>query len=141
MKFLYQGFTHQGDIRSFTFHGMEQSKTTATFCIEVDLLLFAKNQVAIQVGPMFCLQMLTAACEADPDFVARLHSYRIVQEDLRPLVNDREQRAASKACRAAPRRPARKPPVTSQLRGLGVVKDLGSPAVAVPPQVGQTHPH
>jgi hypothetical protein len=130
MKFLYQGFTHQGHIRSFTFHGMEQSKVTAIFSLEVDLVLFAKNQVAIQAGPMFCLQLLNTACEADPDFVARLHSYRIVQEDLRELVNDREQRAASKACRVAPRRPPRKPPINSQLRGLGAPKDLSSPASA-----------
>lgn len=130
MKFLYQGFTHRGDIRSFTFHGIEQSKIAATFSIEVDLPLFAKNQVAIQVGPIFCLQLLTTACAADPDFVARLHNYRIVQEDLRALVMDREQRAASKASKPPPRRPARKPPVTSQLRGLGVPKQLGTNGVA-----------
>jgi hypothetical protein len=132
MKFLYQGFTHQGDIRSFAFHGMEQSKVAATFSLEVDLLLFAKNQVAIQTGPMFCLQLLTAACEADPDFVVRLHSYRIVQEDLRTLVSDREQKAA-KAYRSAPRRLPRKPPINSQLRGLGAPKDLGSPTVVSAP--------
>lgn len=132
MKFLYQGFTHHGQIRSFTFHGMEQSKVAAVFSLEVDLVLFAKNQVAIQAGPMFCLQLLTAACETDADFVARLHSYRIVQEDLRELINDREQRAASKACRAAPHRPSRKPTTNSQLRGLGSPKDLNSPANTSP---------
>lgn len=120
MKFLYQGFTHQGDIRSFMFHGIEESKVTAIFSLEVELPLFARNQVAIQVGPIFCLQLLTTACAADPDFVARLHSYRIVEEDLRPLVVDREQRTALKASKAPPRRPARKPPLTSQFRGLGL---------------------
>lgn len=129
MKFLYQGFTHKGDIRSFTFHGIEQSKVAALFSIEVDLSLFARNHIAIQVGPVFCLQLLTTACAEDSDFISRLHSYRIVEEDLRPLVMDREQRAASKASRPAPRRPARKPPVTSQLRGLGVPKLLGGHVV------------
>ncbi len=119
MKFLYQGFTHQGDVRSFTFHGIEQSMIAAIFSIEVDLPLLARNQVAIQVVPTFCLQLLTTACAADPGFIARLHNYRIVEEDLRPLVIDREQRAFSKASKPAPRRSARKPPATSQLRGLG----------------------
>lgn len=133
MKFLYQGFTHHGDIRSFTFHGIEQSKIAAIFSIAVDLPLLARNQVAIQVGPTFCLQLLTTACAADPNFVTRLHNYRIVEEDLRPLVVDREQRAASKAFKPPPRRSGRKPPVTSQLRGLGVPKPLGLNGAAPAP--------
>lgn len=120
MQFIYQGFTHDGDIRSFTFHGMEQSKIAGVFSIKVDLPLLAKNHVAIQVGPIFCLQLLTTACAAGPDCIARLQNYRIVEEDLRPLIMDREQRAALKAMKHPPRRPARKPPITSQLRGLGV---------------------
>jgi hypothetical protein len=120
MQFVYQGFTHEGDVRSFNFHGMEQSKVAAVFSIKVDLPLFAKCKIAIQVGPVFCLQLLTAACASDSGFVAKLRNYRIVEEDLRPLILDREQRAAVKALKPAPRRPPRKPSSTSQFRGLNV---------------------
>lgn len=122
MTFLYQGFTHEGNIRSFAFQGIEKSQIAAIFSIEVELPLFARNQIGIQVGPMICLQLLTTASAADPDFVARLHHYRIVEADLRPIIVDREQRAALKAARPAPRKPFRKPSATSQLSHLATAK-------------------
>ena len=124
MQFVYQGFTHEGDVRSFHFHGIEQSKIAAIFSINVDLPLLAKCKIAIQVGPEFCLHLLTAACASDSGFVAKLRNYRIVEEDLRPLILDREQRAALKALKPAPRRAPRKPSVTSQFRGLNAPQAL-----------------
>jgi hypothetical protein len=119
MQFVYQGFTHEGDTRSFTFHGMEQYKLKTVFSIQIDLPLFAQHQVAMQDCPMFCLQMLTAASEAGPLSLERFHQYRVVEEDLRPLLNDREKRAALKALKPSPRRFVRKPQSSSQFRGLG----------------------
>ena len=124
MQFVYQGFTHKGDVRSFNFHGMEHSKVAAEFAIKVDLPLLAKYKVALQVGPVFCLQLLTEACATDAGFMTRLRDYRIVDEDLRPLLLHREQREALKASRPSPKRFGRKPPQTSQFRGLGAVRQL-----------------
>ncbi len=122
MQFVYQGFTHDGGIRSFTFHGIEHAKAPAVFSIEVDLPLFAQHRVAMQDGPTFCLQMLTSAFAAGSGVLDKLQHYRVVEEDLRPLLMEREHRAALKALKPSPRRFVRKPAVTSQLRGLGVAE-------------------
>lgn len=116
MNFVYQGFTHDGPIRAFVFHGVEHAKTAAVFSIEVDLPLFARNRVAMQDAPMFCLQMLTNAFAAGATALEKFGHYRVVEADLRSLLVDREKRAALKALKPAPRRFVRKPPATSQLR-------------------------
>ena len=123
MQFVYQGFTHDGDNRSFTFQGIQQSKTPITpalYSIQINLPLFAQFHVNMQEAPMFCLQLLTNALGSGPEVLEKFHRYRVVEEDLRPILADREKRAAIKALKPAPRRFIRKPPNTSQLRGLGV---------------------
>ncbi len=115
MHFAYDGFTHQGDRRCFLFRGIEERNPVSVFSIEIDLLLFAQNGVPVQEGPMFCLQMLTTACDAGPTYLDRLHTYRVVVEDFRPLLVEREKRAAEKAAKRPARRPFRRPPVTSNL--------------------------
>lgn len=119
MQFVYEGFTHAGAIRSFNFQGVDSAKISTGFSIEVDLPLLARYRVNMQDGPSFCLQMLTVALAAGPDSLLKLQHYRVVEEDLRPILVDREKRAALKALKSPPRRFVRKPPVTSQLRGLG----------------------
>jgi hypothetical protein len=116
MNFVYQGFTHNGSVRAFVFHGVEQAKLPAVFSIEVDLPLFARNRVAMQDAPMFCLQMLTNAFAAGGTGMEKFEHYTVVESDLRSLLVDREKRAALKALKPAPRRFVRKPPATSQLR-------------------------
>jgi len=116
MNFVYQGFTHDGPIRAFVFHGVEQSKTPVVFSIEVDLPLFARNHVAMQDAPMFCLRMLTTAFAAGAAALEKFGHYRVVEADLRSLLVDREKRAALKALKPAARRFVRKPPASSQLR-------------------------
>jgi hypothetical protein len=119
MHFVYEGFTHNGGTRRFMFRGVEERSRASVFAIDVALPLFAVNRVSVQDGPAFCLQLLTTASLGDPSQLERLQHYKVVEEDFRPLLIERERRAAEKALKKAPRRPFRKPPISSNLRGLG----------------------
>jgi hypothetical protein len=119
MHFVYEGFTHDGGTRRFVFRGVEERSRASVFTIDVALPLFAENRVSVQDGPAFCLQLLTTASLGDPSQLERLQHYKVVEEDFRPLLIERERRAAEKALKKAPRRPFRKPPISSNLRGLG----------------------
>lgn len=121
MHFTYEGFTQDGDKRCFLFRGIGEHPPTTAFAIEVDLPLFAKNRVPVQEGPMFCLRLLTTASLAGSDDLDRFHSYRVVGEDFRPLLVERERKAAEKALRTPARKPFRKPGFRSNLR-------LGTPS-------------
>lgn len=112
-RFAYQGFTHHYDRRCFNFQGVEERNSIATFCIEIDLPLLLRNRVPVQEGPMFCLHLLTTALIGGPDALGKLHRYRVVDEDFRPLILEREKRAATAALRKPPRRAFRKPPSSS----------------------------
>ena len=109
MQFAYEGFTQDGDRRCFLFRGIDERKPVRVFSIEIDLQLLVQNRVSVQEGPMFCLQLLTAASLSGPTFLDKLHSYRVVREDLRPLLVERENRAAAKAHKKTPRQPLRRP--------------------------------
>lgn len=119
MHFVYDGFTHDGGTRRFMFRGIEERTRASVFAIDVALPLFAENRVSVQDGPAFCLQLLTTASLGDPSQLEKLQHYKVVEEDFRPLLIERERRAAEKALKKAPRRPFRKPPISSNLRGLG----------------------
>lgn len=119
MHFAYEGFTHDGGRRRFLFKGIEEHNPVSVFCIEIDLPLFVQNRVPVQEGPMFCLQLLTTASVGTPGSLDKFHSYRVVCEDFRPILVERERKAAEKALKPPPRRAFRKPPFTSNLR-LGV---------------------
>jgi hypothetical protein len=121
MHFVYEGFLHDGNRRSFLFRGIEEHNSISAFSIEVDLRLLLQNRVLIQDGPMFCLQLLTTASLAGSNDLDRFHSYRVVGEDFRPLLVERERRAAEKALKKPPHRLVRKPSSTSNVR-------LGEPA-------------
>jgi hypothetical protein len=110
MHFAYEGFTQKGDKRCFLFRGIEGRDSTDIFSIEVDLRLLAQNQVLVQEGPIFCLNLLTTALVAGPHSLNRFHAYRVVGEDFRQLQIERAARAAEKALRKPPRKPFRKPP-------------------------------
>jgi hypothetical protein len=109
MHFAYQGFTHDQGRRCFTFRGIEERNPVSVFCIEVDLPLLVQNRVPVQEGPMFCLQLLTTASLVGPTFLERFHNYRVLPEDFRPLLIEREKRAAERAMKKPPHRPIRKP--------------------------------
>lgn len=119
MHFVYQGFTQDGGKRCFLFQGIEERDPISVFSIEVDLALLAKNQVLVQEGPMFCLQLLTSACLAGPTYLEKFQKYQIAVEDFRPLLVERERRAAEKALKKHPRRVLRTPAPVSNLWGLG----------------------
>lgn len=116
MQFLYQGFTHVGDTRSFMFRGIDEHKSETFFSIHVSLALFARNKVSVQDAPGFCLQLLTHACGSGPDALHKLHQYTVLQEDLLSVLVERDRRANLKALKAAPRRVFRKPSPASQIR-------------------------
>jgi len=110
MTFTYQGFTHSGDKRCFTFQNVKaQNDPMSIFSIEVDLPLLSRIRFPVQDAPMFCLQLLNTASLAGTDSLERLHRYGLVEEDFRSVLVEREKRAAKRAMRKPPRRPLRKP--------------------------------
>jgi hypothetical protein len=116
MRFLYQGFTHKDGARSFIFQGISEQKVETIFSIRVNLLLFARNKMAIQDGPGFCLNLLTSACASTPDALEKLHQYQVLEADLLPILADREKRAMLKAGKGSSHRFVRKPSPGSQFR-------------------------
>jgi hypothetical protein len=116
MNFTYQGFTLNDGMRCFTFWSTKTGNNPiGIFSIEVDLLLLSRIRVPVQEGPMFCLQMLNAASLAGLEFVERLHNYRLVEEDFRHLLIEREKRAAEKASKKHLRKPIAKHSAQSSL--------------------------
>jgi hypothetical protein len=116
MHFAYEGFTQDGDKRRFLFRGIEERNPTHIFSIEIDLRLLLQNHVPVQDGPMFCLRLLTSASVDGPSCLSRFLSYRVVGEDLRPLLIERERSAAEKALKRQPHKRPMKPSSTSNLR-------------------------
>ncbi len=116
MHFAYQGFTQNQDRRCFTFWGLEERNPTVVFSIEIELALLFENRVPMQEGPTFCLDLLTTASLAGPTFLDRLRNYQVRKEDLRPLLVEREKRAAEKAMKRPPHRPVRKPGSISNIQ-------------------------
>ena len=115
MHFAYDRFTHDHDRRYFTFPGIEEHTPISVFCIEIDLSLLAQNRVPMQEGPIFCLQLVTTALLTRPNGLDRFHKYRVVGEDFRPMLIERERRAAEKALKKSSRKPFRKPSFASNL--------------------------
>ncbi len=105
MHFAYQGFTHEGNRRCFTFRGVEELSPPVIFSIQIDLALLFRNRVPMQEGPAFCLQMLTRASLAGPTFLERFHNYRVLESDFRSLLVERARLAAEKALRKPSRSP------------------------------------
>jgi len=103
------------DRRYFTFRGIEEHTPISVFCIEIDLSLLAQNRVPVQEVPLFCLQLLTTALLMGPNGLDRFHKYRVIAEDFRPMLIERERRAAEKALRKSSCKPFRKPPFASNL--------------------------
>ena len=117
MRFAYQGFTNSGSRRCFLFHGVEEHAAVQVFAIEVELPMFVKYRVPVQDGPSFCLKLLTSASGGGPLHLEPLHSYLVVSEDFRPLLSEREQRAAADAVKRRARSQYRKPPIARNPHG------------------------
>jgi hypothetical protein len=122
MHFTYEGFTQDHGRRCFSFRGMEDYHPVCVFSIELDLPLLAQNQISVQEAPLFCLQLLKTALLAGPSSLEKLQHYRILAEDLRPLLLERERRATEKALKKASHRPFRKP---SFLSNIQLTKSIG----------------
>jgi hypothetical protein len=119
MQFSYKGFTQSGNLRLFAFEGIEEQRPAEHYCIAIDLALFTKFQLSFQSGPMFCLQILRSAALAGSDELARVKDYKALDSDFRSLQIERERRIQALANKRPAKRPIRKPPPSSQLRGLG----------------------
>lgn len=119
MHFAYRGFTQDHERRCFTFWSTQLTPVNV-FSIEIDLALFFRNRVPVQDGPMFCLQLLTTALLSGPSGLERFHKYEVGEADFRPLLVERERKAAEKAMHKAPRKPFRKPSWRSNV-ALGTV--------------------
>ena len=114
MQFAYEGFTQNANERRYAFHGMEKSEPGDAYIIRIDLPLFARHQVSIQNGPMFCLRLLQDALTSGPEQLQGFHEYRVVDSDFAVLEAERAEKAAVLASKKPARRPLRKPSPTSQ---------------------------
>ncbi len=119
MQFSYKGFTQSGNLRCFAFEGSEEHCPTEHFSIAIDMALFSKFQLSFQSGPMFALQILRNAALAGTDELARVKDYQAHDSDFKSLQAERERRVQALANKRPAKRPVRKPPPSSQLRGLG----------------------
>ncbi len=124
MQFAYEGFTQDANQRRYAFHSVEKSQPGDAYVIQIDLLLFARHQLSIQNGPMFCLRLLQEALMSGPDKLGQFHQYRVVDSDFDAVAAERAVKAAAIASKKPPRRPFRKPSSNSQL------SSVGRPAVA-----------
>jgi hypothetical protein len=119
MQFAYEGFTQNANERRYAFHGMEKSQPGDAYVIRIDLPLFARHQLSIQNGPMFCLRLLQDALTEGPDQLQGLHEYRVVDSDVAGITAERAERAAVLASKKPARRSFRRPSPTSQLTAVG----------------------
>lgn len=115
MQFAYEGFTHAGEDRCFRFRATGVEESAAIFLIKIGLSLFAKNQIRVQDGPRFCVELLETAFAGSPANLDRFHNYNVVAEDFRPLLVKRERETALKAQRKAHSSFVRKPSLSSNL--------------------------
>jgi hypothetical protein len=115
MQFAYEGFTHEGNDRCFRFRPVGLNESAAPFLIKVALGLFAQNQVRVQDGPRFCVDLLQTAFASDPTGLNRFHTYRVVSEDFRSLLVKRKRELALKAVKKPHFTPPRKPSLSSNL--------------------------
>ena len=112
MRFLYDGFTQDGNNRRYSFRRVEEHEPAVMYTIWVDLGLFGKYQVSLQSGPMFCLHLLQTVCANSTTGPGC--NYRAVDADFAVVLAERAARAAAVESRKAPRRPFRKPQPASQ---------------------------
>jgi hypothetical protein len=116
MEFLYRGFTQTGNARSYWFDAVEAGQPAKQCCVCIELALFTRNQLSLQSGPQFCLQLLRAGCQADPRRVGEFQSYNAVESDFASLRSERAAQAEAAAHKRPPRRPPPKPSASSQLK-------------------------
>jgi hypothetical protein len=114
MRFTYEGFTQNGGNRNFLFEGTNDDKEKSLFSIHVDLTLLIQNAVPVQEAPLFCQDLLAKASCAGTEYLAKFHSYQLVDEDLRPILVERATRDAKKKLQKS-RTVYRKPSATSNL--------------------------
>lgn len=123
MHFAYQGFTHDGDTRSFKFRGIQELSPPVDFSVEIDLGLLLRACVPVQEGPIFCLGLLMTAASGGPDVWEKFRHYRVSAADFSPLLVERAKQAEEKAARKSPRRPFRKPSPTSNVHLGAMLKE------------------
>jgi hypothetical protein len=115
MQFLYNGFKQEGNNRCYCFDAKE-GREPATMCrVWIDLSLFTKYRISLQTGPGFCLQLLQTAWAGGDDQIKETHDYRAIDKDFTSLLSERAARLAIVAAKRPPRRPFRKPPLSSHL--------------------------
>ncbi len=115
MQFAYEGFTHAEDSRCFHFRSNGARVIAEEFCIKIKLLLFSQNHIPVQDGPRFCLELLETASTSEPNRLDQFHAYSVGVEDFRPLLLEREKKAAERAMKNSARKPFRKPSMSSNL--------------------------
>ena len=119
MQFAYEGFSQNANERWYAFHAIERSEPGEAYVIRIDLQMFARHQVSIQNGPMFCLRLLQDALTSGPEQLQGFHEYRVVDSDFAAIKAERAEKAAALASKKPARRPFRKPSPTSQLTAVG----------------------
>lgn len=94
MHFAYDGFKHEQGKRCFAFRLIEAGSAESLYSIDVDMALLARNGVAVQDAPLFCIRMLWSALESSESALEKLHEYELCPEDFRELHAERARRDA-----------------------------------------------
>ena len=114
MRFTYDGFQQDGDVRHFLFHASEGTSSRA-LSILIDLGLMVRNRLSLQDGPMLCLRLLNKEAPHTPDSLERFTSYTVVPDDFQSIVFERQQKQLERLSRKIPRKPLQRPPTSSGL--------------------------
>jgi hypothetical protein len=99
VQFTYNGFTQEGNNRCYSFGSRGETNTTTSYCLWVDLSLFAKYRVPLQSGPGFCLQLLHGAFEDGAEQMHNHRNYHTIDADFTSLLAERAVQAATVASR------------------------------------------
>jgi hypothetical protein len=89
MDFAYDGFEHGANKRRFFFRRIPQTAFSSSFLIEVDMALLARNGVAVQEAPLFCLGMLCGALASGESALENYRQYELRHEDFQGLRAER----------------------------------------------------
>ena len=94
MDFAYDGFEHGANKRRFFFRRIQKTAFGSSFLIDVDMTLLARNGVAVQEAPLFCLGMLSSALLLGESALENYHEYELRHEDFQDLRAERAKRQA-----------------------------------------------
>lgn len=105
MQFILTGFTHNTGFRVFAFQGIAGDRTRTPFTVRTDLALIRRYGIRIQELPLLCRRLLEQRDEGEQE-----RTMTFTEEGMRLHADN----CAAERDAAKKRKPARRPPPTSQ---------------------------